>query len=208
MILKDGSEIRHTDQYRHKYDSAIAEYIDASVGGHTVADDCTGDVESSIGFVWRFGKRIMTENSQGFVSCVRQPSVELAESLFDAIDSEYVGLDDPDGGDDAIRFFMAHACSSFDPETENEEEGRLRAQALAAAEKWAAENHVTFNWEDDWEITSHVDEFCYEPSTCEMCAAVSMDTGAVLASLSCIDDATPEYRRVVEAELALEALSA
>lgn len=64
-----------------------------------------------------------------------------------------------------------------------------------------------FEWVDDWEIISHVDEYdCYdeEPTTCEGC--ICRLGGEVLASLWCIDDATDEYRRLIESELADEAL--
>jgi hypothetical protein len=58
-------------------------------------------------------------------------------------------------------------------------------------------------------VTDHKAEYdCYAdggPTTCETCTCYGAD-GAILASLSCIDDATPEYRRVVEAELASEAM--
>lgn len=93
---------------------------------------------------------------------------------------------------------------------ETTEQGRMRcARGLAQAEMWARKNGMTFEWEDDWEIGSHVREYDgyeREPDTCETCIASDAD-GKVVASLGCVDDATAEYRRVVEAELASEVLS-
>ena len=108
----------------------------------------------------------------------------------------------------AVEFFYEHAGWNYNPEHETEEQGHRRcAEALAKAERWAREAGVEFSWEDDWEVGDHTTEFdCYEdggPETCER-AAASFE-GEVLASLCCIDDATDEYRRVVEAELALQA---
>lgn len=59
-----------------------------------------------------------------------------------------------------------------------------------------------------WTIGSHIeqlDSYDVEPSTCE--SAVLYDaTGNILADLHCIDDADANYRRVIRAELALEAM--
>ena len=82
---------------------------------------------------------------------------------------------------------------------------------LAVAEVLAARGWRVV-WEDDWDVGSHRDFYgpdsAYadrEPDTCETAALVD-ESGDVLASLGCIDDATDEYRRVVAAELAAEAL--
>lgn len=80
---------------------------------------------------------------------------------------------------------------------------------LAEAEQWAQESGHTFTWRDDWDIPSHVDEFdCYdeEPDTCEWVEIVDADGDPLGPSLACVDDATDDYRRVVEAELAWEAM--
>lgn len=65
---------------------------------------------------------------------------------------------------------------------------------------------VQFVWEDDWSL-DHQREFdCYEdggPQTCEVCLALD-ENGNVLTSLSCIDDATDEYRSHIERELAAD----
>lgn len=98
----------------------------------------------------------------------------------------------------AVAFFMEHAGYSYDPE------------ALATAEEYAFNHSLEYRWADDWSV-DHQKEFdCYEdggPETCEYCQLIDVD-GKVLASLGCIDDATASYRRVIEAELALEAMAA
>lgn len=92
---------------------------------------------------------------------------------------------------------------------ETEKQGKARcARELAQAERWARDNGLTFTWEDDWEIGSHVREYDgyeREPETCETCIAWDAN-GDVVASLGCVDDATPEYRRVIEAQLASEVM--
>ena len=114
-----------------------------------------------------------------------------------------------------VEFFLIHAGTSYNPAIETLEQGARRgAERLAAAELWAKDAGVTCEWHDDWEVGSHRDFYgddsAYadaEPATCEW--AELLDANDVtIATLSCIDDATDEYRRVVEAELALEAMPA
>lgn len=109
--------------------------------------------------------------------------------------------------DKAAEFFYQHAGWGYNPTTETPEEGRRAgAEALADAERWARETGVWFRWESELGWIDHVaeyDTYDAEPETCEACIAYDED-GEVVASLGCIDDATPQYRRVVEAELALE----
>ena len=107
----------------------------------------------------------------------------------------------------AVSFFFEHAGWSYDPATETPEQGRRRcAERLADSEAWASAMGVRFNWHEDFQI-DHAAEFdCYAdggPETCE-CVLATLD-GECVGSLSCIDDATDEYRRVVEAEVASEA---
>lgn len=71
----------------------------------------------------------------------------------------------------------------------------------------------TFEWRDDWDLgVSHAEFYSAEaypdgePETCERVVLVDAD-GLVMASLGCIDDATDEYRREVENELACEVLT-
>lgn len=112
---------------------------------------------------------------------------------------------------EAVSFFLANAGWGYNPETETPEQGKLRgAIKLAEAEQWAKSQGHTFVWEEDWLVGSHVDEFdAYdsEPEICESATMLDSDDN-VLASLGCVDDATDDYRRVVEAELALEAMPA
>jgi hypothetical protein len=79
------------------------------------------------------------------------------------------------------------------------------ARELAKAERDAAALGFTFEWCSDWSC-DHQKKFGYEPASCQTCLCRSFH-GEVLASLSCIDDADAAYRRVVQAELALEALN-
>jgi len=112
----------------------------------------------------------------------------------------------------AFNFFLKHAAYSYNPATETKSQGRARtARRLAKAEADAKGLGFTFEWTDDWSCGSHIEEYGEEsypeePTTCETCICKSFH-GEVLASLSCIDDADAAYRRVVEAELALEALA-
>jgi hypothetical protein len=107
----------------------------------------------------------------------------------------------------SVEFFERHAGFSYGA-GETPEQGRHRcAIELTRAEEWAQVARVQFDWFDDWAIGSHVEEFdAYdeEPKNCETCVARLGST--VLASLGCIDDADEHYRRVIEAELASEAL--
>lgn len=112
----------------------------------------------------------------------------------------------------AFYFFFKHAGFSYDPKTETPKQGRAKcARALAKAERDAAALGYTFEWSDDWTVRDHAKEYSSEaypngnPDTCESCICRDAD-GTAVASLGCIDDATREYRRVIEAELAQEAL--
>ncbi len=104
-------------------------------------------------------------------------------------------------------FFFEHAGYSYDPKTETAQVGRIRcARGLALAEHVASELGWQYEWCDDWQG----DHSCYEenegPESCESCVLRDAQ-GKVLASLGCIDDADNSYRRVIEAELASEALA-
>lgn len=110
----------------------------------------------------------------------------------------------------AYQFFFRNAGYSYNPKTQTKQQGRAAcARKLAKAERDARALGYTFAWEDDWSIGDHQKEFdCYVdsgPDTCETCMMLD-DAGNVVQSLGCIDDATREYRRVIEAELALEQL--
>ena|ERR1700678_354402 len=113
----------------------------------------------------------------------------------------------------AYLFFLRNAGYSYNPETQTKQQGRSEgARLLAKAERDARALGYTFEWRDDWTLGCSHFEFYGEsyghgePSTCESCIMLD-ENGEVVQSLGCIDDATREYRRVVEAELALEEVS-
>ena len=98
-------------------------------------------------------------------------------------------------------FFRTNAGYSYDPATETEELGRWRtARELAAAETYAKAHGWTYEWGEDWADTPPEDVWNSEYS--EYC--LLLVDGEQKQSLCGIWDATPEYRRVIEAELALE----
>jgi hypothetical protein len=113
--------------------------------------------------------------------------------------------------DQAVEFFSQNAGLAIYP-GEPEDQARLRTgQEYAAAEMTIQEQGWSVGWEDDWSIGSHFKEYgeAYsdsEPDTCEV-ALLHNDRDGILASVGCVDDATSDYRRVVAAELALEAMS-
>ncbi len=110
----------------------------------------------------------------------------------------------------AYLFFLKHAGYSYDPKTETKQAGRSRcARQLAKAERDARALGFTFQWDDL--PMNHFAEYgeAYangEPELCESCLCFNADNQLV-ASLGRIDGATREHRRVVEAELAMEALA-
>ena len=110
------------------------------------------------------------------------------------------------------QFFYENAGYSYDPATETQEQGRVKcAKSLAQAEQLALSAGVAFEWQIDQFINSS--DFSDDPEPWELweCVAYNAD-GNVIASLSGIDfgrDGSPwssNYRRVVEAELATEAM--
>lgn len=109
----------------------------------------------------------------------------------------------------AEQFFYDHAGYSYRPETETRRQGRRRsARRLAEAEAYAKEHGWSVNWADDWDVDHRKEFDCYDnggPSTCESAVLRDADDH-ILGSLGCIDDADKNYRRVIEAELALEAM--
>jgi hypothetical protein len=99
MKLRNGEEVRKSDP-RHKYSSALCEYVFA-VGEW---DEDTGDVESPTGWFARRGRWIVTEDAQGFCERVKVPTVGDAMAAYSAADHEYRGWfaasedEDEDGG--------------------------------------------------------------------------------------------------------------
>lgn len=112
----------------------------------------------------------------------------------------------------AVRFFYNHAGWSYNPNTETKSQGRWRsARALTAAEKGAKAKGLKFHWEYDQDGCSGC-ECGYKDCRCangtcqpEVCIVYSPEDKQ-LASLSGICGVTSDYGRVIEAELAQEAL--
>lgn len=88
MILCTGDEIRLTDPHRHKYLSAMAEYLD-HLAGMSGEDASSGDVECSTGWFALFGRRILVHNSQGFVWTETFDTATEARAHYDLLDTEY-----------------------------------------------------------------------------------------------------------------------
>jgi hypothetical protein len=129
-------------------------------------------------------------------------------------------------------FFLRHAGGSYNPQTETKQQGRIRgAQQLAKAERWAESEGLVYRWEEDTdcgpddfefeEDKEHVRQdgarYCVLVRQCPECYAKCGTEAAyckhdeVLTSLSGITESLnnrerDNYRRVVEAELALEAM--
>lgn len=111
-----------------------------------------------------------------------------------------------------VRFFFTHASFSYFPGKETPTDGRLRcARELAAAERNGRVAGLSFEWHvDDVDSSEWSDE---KPAYVQWACICHDAEGEAVASLGCIDfgrDGEPwsdPYRRVVEAELAAEALT-
>lgn len=117
------------------------------------------------------------------------------------------------------QFFLKHAGYSFNPQTETPMQGRIRcARALAKAERQARDQGFSYSWSIDPDVDSsdfgdNLDNGVLgEPWKLWQCAMYNAD-GRIVASLHAIDfgrDGSPwsdPYKRVVEAELAMEGLT-
>lgn len=110
-----------------------------------------------------------------------------------------------------VRFFFDNGGFSYNPETETEEEGKLRsARDLAAAEAWAKTNYLTFDWNLDPEPDLSACD-CGEDHGPVYTVVLFDPAGVVLGSLGGITFGEgglwgDPYRRVVEAEVAYEAM--
>lgn len=101
----------------------------------------------------------------------------------------------------AEQFFYDKAGYSYTPGTETPEQGRENgAKRLALAERFARANGWTYQWVPDDDDCGDGDS---TPEVREGCILRDAD-GKVLESLWGIGDASAGYRRVVEAELALD----
>ena len=111
--------------------------------------------------------------------------------------------------DKVTAFFYEHAGYSYTP-PEPPEVGRERcAKTLAAAERFASENGYSYQWEIDQFPTAPIGATRSRHGKVWSCVMRNAD-GEVCQSLGAINfgrDGEPwgnSYRRVVEAELALE----
>lgn len=110
----------------------------------------------------------------------------------------------------AVAFFFDKAGRSYNPKTETETQGRMRgAEALAQAEMRARDEGYSFHWIEDTDADrSGVDH----ESPLWLCMLRDATGHGVVGSLGGINfgaDGEPwgdDYRRVVEAEMALEYL--
>ena len=111
----------------------------------------------------------------------------------------------------AAEFFFEHAGYSYDPAKETKLQGRRRCAArLSKSEQWAAASGVSYKWELD-NLTNR--EFTnYGPEYSLWSVLAYGGGGNIIGSLGGVDfgvDGQPwgnPYARVVEAELALEAM--
>lgn len=90
-----GYEIRWTDEHRHKYGSAMAEYLDLCEG----EDEETGSCEWHAHYR-RYGKRLLVSDPNGFVDVWRYASEGEAIAEFRAIDEDFGAWLDLDEGDE------------------------------------------------------------------------------------------------------------
>lgn len=112
-----------------------------------------------------------------------------------------------------VSFFYAHAGYSYRPDTETPSQGRRRcARELARAERLGSAAGLSFTWSYDPDIDSSDFDDSADPWPLWQCECFNED-GGMAAYLGGIDlgrDGIPHgdpYRRVVEAELAMEALA-
>jgi hypothetical protein len=125
----------------------------------------------------------------------------------------------------AYQFFLSHAGYSYNPQTETAIEGRRRcARQLARAERWARAEHLEYVWQDDPDCGP--DDFDFEEDKAHVrehgavgcilyrpCPTHGADCkhaehlGSLWGITESLNNAERDaYRRVVQAELALEAM--
>lgn len=118
---------------------------------------------------------------------------------------------------DAVSFFYFNAGSSYMPGRESQVVGQLLgADEMARAEQWARHEGAAFEWIDDNEPADvwNEDTATYDrlpAMVCLMRMRSSCGHMHVVASLGAIVESADwreqmNYRRVIQAELALEAL--
>lgn len=96
--------------------------------------------------------------------------------------------------DERSLWFYDHASWGYVPAIQTTEQGHMEsARRYADAEVWAEENSLEFAWAYDEEYYNLL-----------MCLAYK--DGEVVASVGGVDSGDEDYRRVIEAELAIEAM--
>lgn len=99
MITYHGEDVRKTDPHRHKFGSAMAEFL-YLLGLDGGEDESCGDAEAPVGYVQRFGKRLLRSDSRGFVDDEKYPTEEIAKRVFAALErAHYEYEEDEDWGD-------------------------------------------------------------------------------------------------------------
>ena len=113
----------------------------------------------------------------------------------------------------AYLFFLKNGASSYNPSIETKRQGYARmARLLAKAERDARALGYTFDWEYDSDgcigcDCDSPDCACSTGESHECLVCLMRDShGICCQSLASICEPSREYRRVVEAELALEEL--
>ncbi len=114
----------------------------------------------------------------------------------------------PSSYERAVAFFAKHAGWGYHPGKESKTAGKMRgARRLAKAEAEAANRGWRVKWDYEQDVDlSWMDDEEREKDHEVLWAALRNEDGEMLASLGNIVDADNKYRRVVEAELAVEAL--
>lgn len=109
-------------------------------------------------------------------------------------------------------FFWANAGYSYKPPQTPEEGRRECATSLAAAERWGSDNGLSFEWREDDQTQESFRKLRRgeDPYNLWVCICRA-ESGEVRAALGGIDFGGKDpwgdsYRRVVEAELASEAM--
>ena len=87
MITAHGVSVRWTDVHRHKFDTALSEWVFEHYEEY--ADRDTGSTEAPMGHVLWAGRRLFFTDDRGFVSCDTYPDKAGAEQVFDALDLWY-----------------------------------------------------------------------------------------------------------------------
>lgn len=111
-------------------------------------------------------------------------------------------------------FFYEHAGYNYDPKTETQEQGRIRCAKSYAVDETKVQELIDglgwhYEWSEEWDIDdSWMDEEEKAKEHTWEIASLLDGAGNHLASCGGIVDADANYRRVMEAELAGEALAA